>query len=243
MTQTLRSVSKARPGYRRNRRFGFSLLELLVVIAVTMALTALLMPALRHVHENAHRLICSAHLQQMGQAFYMYSDSNADRLPYSAILQEDNSPPDLMAARRVEVNGEWDGLGRLFAFGYCPSPECFYCPSHHGDHMFDRYAEQWHQPPSSPPIFTNYHYSGDVEWQDKNRRRSIDDGYSLVLATDGLRTAKDFNHVNGMNVLRGDGSVRWRDDNNGIRLMLPTSEWQAPSDDYAALWDEVINPN
>ena len=208
-----------------------------------MVLTALLMPALRHVHENAHRLICSAHLQQLGQAFYMYSDSNDDRLPYSAILQEDNAPSDLMAARRVETAGEWDGIGRLYHQGYCPSPECYYCPSHHGEHSFERYVDLWQQPPADPVIYTNYHYSGDVEWLNKNKRRSLDDGYSMVLATDGLRTALDFNHISGMNVLRGDGSVRWRDDNEGIRLMLPQSESQLPSANYMSLWEQVISPN
>lgn len=242
-TQPLRAVRGRLhlPSIRRTH--GFSLLELLVVIAVTMVLTALLMPALRQVHENAHRLICGAHLQQMGQAFYMYTNDNDDRLPYSAILQVDNAPSDLMAARRIQTVGEWDGIGRLFAMGYCPSPECFYCPSHHGDHAFDRYADVWTQPPLSPPIFTNYHYLGDVDWTDKLKRRSLDDGHGMVLATDGLRTANDFNHISGMNVLRGDGSVRWRDDNEGIRKILPATEAQLPTVDYNIIWEQLISPN
>lgn len=203
----------------------------------------MLMSALRQVHENAHRLICGAHLAQLGQAFYLYSDNNGDRLPYSAILQEENLPANLMAAQRTQGYSDWDGLGRLYSAGYCPSPECFYCPSHHGDHNYDRYAEQWELPPLQEPIFTNYHYAGDVEWVDKKARRTIDAGYSLVLATDGLRTAKDFNHLSGMNVLRGDGSVRWRDDVDGIRKLLPPSETQAPSVEYFTIWEQVTDNN
>jgi prepilin-type N-terminal cleavage/methylation domain-containing protein len=236
----LRSAGKSQLRYRCIRvAGGFSLIELLVVIAVTMALTALLMPALQHVHENAHRLICGSHLNQLGQAFYLYHDNSSDRLPYSAILQEDSAPADLMAAQHAQSNGKWDGIGRLFAAGYCPSPECFYCPSHHGDHSFDRYEDKWHQMPTAEPIFTNYHYSGDVEWVDKKKRRSLDHGYSLVLATDGLRTAQDFNHFSGMNILRGDGSVRWRDDNENIRGLLPANDSQSPNIEYNTLWDQV----
>ena len=42
---------------------GFSLLELLVVLVVTVLLTGLLMPAMARVRESAHRVVCSSHLR------------------------------------------------------------------------------------------------------------------------------------------------------------------------------------
>ncbi len=219
-------------------RRAFSLIELMVVIGVTLLLTSLLMPALSHVKENAHRVICMAHLQQMGQAFFMYATNFKDRLPYSATLQVDGWPQDLMAARRSGPTGGWDGMGLLFSMDFCPSAECFYCPSHHGSNQFERYADLWDNPSSSDAIFTNYHYAGDVDWLNKNKRRNLDDGALLNLASDGLRSTNDFNHQTGMNILRGDGSVRWRDNTIDILASLPRED-QLPDEDYSKLWDKL----
>lgn len=224
-------------------RSAFSMLELLVVIAVTVVLTGLLMPALRHVHENANRLICMSHLQQLGHGITLYAMHNDERLPYSMILNVDNSPPDLMAARRGGSQPKWDGLGLLFEGTYCPAPECFYCPSHMGNHTYDRYADAWSNPQQYLPIYTNYHYAGDVFWQDKTRRRTLDEGHMMILATDGLRTAQDFNHRDGMNVLRADISVRWRDDTQNIRKQLPAHDGAPPWPHYQALWTSLETTN
>lgn len=222
-------------------RPAFSLVELIVVISVALLLTSLLMPALRHVHENAHRIICMSHLQQMGQAFTMYAMKYNDRLPYSAVLQVDAWPQDLVTARRVGAEGEngWDGLGLLYALDFCPAPECFYCPSHHGDHPYERYADLWEYPAKAARIFTNYHYAGDVDWVNRNKRRNIDDGLQLVLATDGLRTLQDFNHKTGLNLLRADGSVKWRDNAEDIVADLPLDDVQIPDEDYNKLWSKL----
>jgi len=215
------------------------MLELIVVIAVATLLTGLLMPAMRHVQENAHRIICMSHLQQMGQAMFLYSATYNDRLPYSRVLHVENSPADLMAARE---GGDWDGIGLLYSGNFCPAPECFYCPSHHGNHNYERYAEQWVNPVPSWTLYTNYHYAGDVDWTDFGKRRLLDDG-TLPLISDGLRTASDFNHGTGLNVLRADGSVRWADDNNGILQSLPASETDSLPPDYSQLWDKVAAPH
>ena len=226
-------------GAHTGPRHAFSLLELIVVIAITVAMTGLLMPAIRQVHENAHRLICMSNMQQLGSGFIMYSNDNKDFLPFSAMLNK-QSPKDLMVARMKSNQDGWDGIGLLFLHNYCGAPECYYCPSHHGDHPFERYSRNWYRPVSGDIIFTNYHYSGDVEWDASNpRRRRITDGAGLVLATDGLRTTADFNHVEGMNVLRADGSVRWRHDVKDVLEKLPALETDPPSPEYEDIWESI----
>jgi prepilin-type N-terminal cleavage/methylation domain-containing protein len=225
----------------RRRRTGFSLLELLVVIAVTMMLTGLMMPALRQLHENAHRVICMSNMQQLGQGFLLYGNEHNDALPYSHALHTTNTPQNLMAAKmNGKING-WDGIGLLFSGGYCTTPDCYYCPSHHGKHPIERYATQWSRPVPGDVIFTNYHYAGDMEWTDKEplKRRSMLQGQQLVLATDGLRSAEDFNHTSGMNVLRADISVRWRDDTKNIFGKLPKLDTDPPNTTYNTLWEEI----
>jgi hypothetical protein len=213
--------------------------ELLVVIAVAVLLTSLTMPAMRQVHENAQRIMCMSNQQQLGHAFIMYGGDNNDYLPTSFTQIHSETPQNLMMSRSGGPKGSWDGLGVLFSSHYCGSSECFYCPSHHGDHPFERYADSWAETMPTRPIFTNYHYAGHLEWKDLTRRRSLTEGYNLVLATDGLRTAADFNHVLGMNVLRGDGSVRWRDDTDDIYNLLPATDQEQIEPEYMDLWELV----
>jgi prepilin-type N-terminal cleavage/methylation domain-containing protein len=220
------------------RRSGFSLVELMVVMAVAMLLTALTMPAMQQLHENAQRVVCMSNLSQIGHGFIIWGGDHNDYLPEAQALNQNESPQNLMMARRTD--GSWDGMGHLFEKQYCGVAECFYCPSHHGKHPFERYSNMWTEdaaPPTS--IFTNYHYAGHMDWKNSGQRRTLLDGYSLVLATDGLRTATDFNHIQGMNMLRGDGSVHWRDDTEAIYEVLPKTEQEQITPEYMSLWDLV----
>lgn len=213
-------------------------------MAVVVMLTALMMPAMKQLHENAQRVACMANLQQMGHAFVMYGGDHNDELPRSEALVDGDGPQDLMMARHTDVHGHetgWDGMGRLFELHYCDSAECFYCPSHHGQHPYERYASQWQQASPTVPVYTNYHYAGHVVWDPKENsvRRRMTDGFDLVLATDGLRTAADFNHILGMNSLRGDGSVHWCDDTDSIFTLLPKTESEQVNPAYFGIWELV----
>ena len=231
-----RDLRARKLGVRAGR--GFSLIELLVVMSVAVLLTALMMPAMQQLRENAQRVVCMSNMQQLGRAFMMYGGDHNDELPESEALVERSLPQELMLARTAGRGGAWDGLGHLYELHYCDTPECFYCPSHHGQHLFERYAGMWEQAAPCDTIYTNYHYAGQMEWN-RNRRRMLTEGYKLVLSTDGLRTAGDFNHIQGMNTLRGDGSVHWCDDTEGILKVLPQTETEQVSAAYFDLWDLV----
>ncbi len=63
------------------RRTAFTLLELLVVVAIIGILAALLLPALSAAHQKARCAQCNNNLQQIGIAFTMYAQEHADHLP------------------------------------------------------------------------------------------------------------------------------------------------------------------
>ena len=61
---------------------GFTLIEILVVLAVVSALAAILFPVFSTVRENARRTSCLSNLRQLGLAIHAYAQDNDDRLPY-----------------------------------------------------------------------------------------------------------------------------------------------------------------
>jgi len=61
--------------HTRNRR-GFTLLEVLVVVACIVMLVAILLPTLRRTREQARRAACQSNLKQIALAWHMYLDTN-----------------------------------------------------------------------------------------------------------------------------------------------------------------------
>jgi type II secretory pathway pseudopilin PulG len=253
--------------HRRSSR-AFSLIELVVVIAVTLVLTGILMPALSGLRDHADRVISGSNMRQIGMGMTMYSTDNLGRLPYSALLHSGDpaclhemmvtyvQPDDSQIQQYLHNDGGkvddgdetfqlnlltrgFDGIGLLYITGYTAAPDIFYCPAHRGDHPLDRYANRYEQP--SGLIYGNYQYRGDIDIdQESGVRRSLtlEQDADRVFLTDGMRTKRDFNHRWGYNSLLGDGSVWWRSD-LGERIYQMLPDGKVPGEDVDDLYEQL----
>ena len=63
----------------RKQHSGFTLVELLLVIAIVAILVSLLLPVLSAARRRAHDTVCTGNLRQFGLAGQMYSSDNDHR--------------------------------------------------------------------------------------------------------------------------------------------------------------------
>jgi prepilin-type N-terminal cleavage/methylation domain-containing protein/prepilin-type processing-associated H-X9-DG protein len=71
---------------RSPRRTGFTLIEVLVAVAVIGILMALLLPAVQSARSSARRVMCANQLRQMGLALHLYHDSHLCFPPGSYVM-------------------------------------------------------------------------------------------------------------------------------------------------------------
>jgi len=66
------------PHSSSERKHHFTLIELLIVIAIIAILAGMLLPALKKARDSAHDTSCKSNLKQFGMGFQYYKNDNAD---------------------------------------------------------------------------------------------------------------------------------------------------------------------
>ncbi len=225
-------IAQPERGLGSPRAGGFSLIDVLVTMAVMMVLMSLLSPALLSAQESARRVRCASNMRQIGMAIQMYTADHNGRVPPALYGVPPPPPPtdrnrrlppppaqpewsgDTMFARlpavpeiRAAANGTWDGLGYLYPT-YLTHPGALYCPSHRGQHPFLEYTDDWIA--QNGLIAANYQYRvppASLYLSDMDPRTS--------LVADGMMSKSDYNHKVGNNTLKADLTVSWFSDFNG----------------------------
>src|SRR3954471_12724259 len=94
----------------RLRATGFTLVELLVVVAIIGVLVALLLPAVQAARESARGMSCSNNLKQMGFACQMHHDARGF-LPAARIARNAYATWPVQILPFIEQNAlsqQWD---------------------------------------------------------------------------------------------------------------------------------------
>lgn len=111
--------------------WGFTLVELLVVVGITCLLMGILLPALGQARMQGRRAACRSQLHGVGLAMRMYVDDNSNKMPVAAQLPSEE--PNLPSITDVLLP-------------YLKEREAMHCPADPGDYYFENEGTSYEYP-------------------------------------------------------------------------------------------------
>ena len=121
-----------------NRKYEkFTIVELLVTIAVIAILASLLLPALNSARQKAKEIACTSNLKQMGVMYGMYGGDYKDYLPQVP----ENATFSFYTREIISISTvpEWVSYGKFYPAGYVKTGRVFYCPLNDGKNVMGDY--------------------------------------------------------------------------------------------------------
>lgn len=233
---------------------GFSIIDLMVSIAVMAVLISILLPVLKGVQETAREVACRSNVRQLGLSTMMYAEANSgDVMPISSNVRRPgaNTPVTtadstiLRTAVTPGPNGEdidpmigWEGLGVLFREEFVTTPQIFYCPSQKGETRFSAFASRWAGEPGV--IVGNYQYRAQAPHSYGGVTRVLSAMRpSASLMADSLLSRTEMNHPTGANILRANLSVSWFEGTASLYEFLPQGGPVQTAQSIDRLWESL----
>lgn len=121
---------KTEPYPRSMGSRAFTLIELMVVIAIIGILASLIMPAINRAKLKAKNISCVSQLRQLGLAARMYADEHDQRMPSAELLPTMPLDPAFPQPRICDVLSSY--VGKVISGTNTPAALVFKCPSDKG---------------------------------------------------------------------------------------------------------------
>lgn len=160
----------------KNQARGFTLVELLVVIAIIALLIAILLPALTKARESARRTVCLSNLRQLYQLYQLYAVAHQDVIPIGYWDSKQinyfffNNEPGLNHPNAQHYLIQ----GKLLEARLITDPKALYCPSESNpEFSYNTPVNPWPPPAVGSTearyVFPGYGTRPEVPWYDGTR--------------------------------------------------------------------------
>ncbi len=214
---------------RYTKRWGFTLVEILIVLGILALLTAILLPVFSRARNSVRTSTCASNLRQIGAAFRLYVDDHKGFHPVMIVT------PNCGWAEQIYPYTRSTTVFRCPSFAYgdfrpgCPASESTDDPEfpfHDWDGSYDlntfssltgRFNEMRLRAPSETILFCD----------GKGGRAIFSNPYGGTFINGVPQNPRDFTdlgnrHNYGANVAFADGHVKWKT----FDALLDIKQWQ-----------------
>jgi prepilin-type N-terminal cleavage/methylation domain-containing protein len=134
---------------------SFTLIEVLIVVAIISILCALLLPALKSSRDSAKRLKCQSNLHQIGLGINMYANDHDQMIPYARTFPWETAPgqPDPGYLQDLLIPYVGGSIGNQSLIFRCPASKPRWIIDSTNGFRFNYYfADGWNVPQTGRTI-------------------------------------------------------------------------------------------
>ena len=232
------------------QRRAFTLVELLVVVAIISILIAMLLPALSRAKELAKRTQCASNLRQLTVAHVMYATNQRDgsfapASPAYGSGGHEQNVRNKVDAGRAGTLPAWVGHGLLWANNFFDQPKSFYDPWWEGqDNLRYGGSRAWPKngdPEAEDAICSNYFIRDTLkddngDWRPVNNNDSSD----VAALSDDFQRGEGRHLGEGHNVIYADGHAECIEDKDKHYLDKGVYTWPGHKN-IERYWSEFLD--
>jgi len=148
---------------RPERLRGFTLIEVLVVVAIIALLVSILLPSLRTARDQAKAVACQSNIRQMGVAIQCFTADHKGYYPdaqrwltWTPWYWGGKDPVEFTAPRANPVSGRQES----WLLRYLKNPEVYLCPVDNGERFWKDAPNEWQAMPAG---ITSYSMQGVLQ--------------------------------------------------------------------------------